>query len=61
MPVLEAMTELADLYLHPGIERFEYSDSNSKVQYIGALHPASPMLPGGFSPKSLEIGSSDLS
>jgi MGT family glycosyltransferase len=36
-PILEAMTELADLYLHPGIESFEYPDSNSKVQYIGAL------------------------
>ena len=41
-PALEAMTELADLYLHPGIESFEYPDSNSKVQYIGAL----PMLAG---------------
>jgi len=36
-PILEAMTELADLYLHPGIESFEYADSNSKVEYIGAL------------------------
>jgi MGT family glycosyltransferase len=36
-PILEAMTELPDLYLHPGIESFEYPDSNSKVQYIGAL------------------------
>src|SRR5580693_1896775 len=36
-PVLEAMTELPDLYLHPGIESFEYPDSNSKVRYIGAL------------------------
>src|SRR5258707_10772448 len=46
-PVLEAMTELADLYLHPGIESFEYPDSNSKVQYIGALPtPAGqPKLP----------------
>jgi MGT family glycosyltransferase len=36
-PILEAMTELPDLYLHPGIESFEYPDSNSKVHYIGAL------------------------
>jgi MGT family glycosyltransferase len=36
-PILEAMTELPDLYLHPGIESFEYPGSNSKVQYIGAL------------------------
>jgi MGT family glycosyltransferase len=36
-PILEAMTELPDLYLHPGIESFEYPDSNSKVRYIGAL------------------------
>jgi len=46
-PVLEAMTALPDLYLHPGIESFEYPDSNSKVQYIGALPtPAGqPALP----------------
>jgi MGT family glycosyltransferase len=46
-PVLEAMTELPDLYLHPGIASFEYPDSNSKVKYIGAL-PApvgQPKLP----------------
>ena len=36
-PILEAMTQLPDLYLHPGIESFEYPGSNSKVQYIGAL------------------------
>jgi MGT family glycosyltransferase len=36
-PILEAMTRLPDLYLHPGIESFEYPDSNSKVRYIGAL------------------------
>jgi UDP:flavonoid glycosyltransferase YjiC (YdhE family) len=36
-PVLEAMTLLPDLYLHPGIESFEYPDSSSKVRYIGAL------------------------
>lgn len=46
-PILEAMTELSDLYLHPGIESFEYPDSKSKVQYIGALPtPAGqPKLP----------------
>jgi MGT family glycosyltransferase len=46
-PVLEAMTELPDLYLHPGIASFEYPDSNSKVKYIGALPtPAGqPKLP----------------
>jgi UDP:flavonoid glycosyltransferase YjiC (YdhE family) len=46
-PILEAMTELPDLYLHPGIESFEYPDPNSKVRYIGAL-PAligQPALP----------------
>jgi MGT family glycosyltransferase len=46
-PILEAMTELPDLYLHPGIESFEYPDPNSKVRYIGAL-PAlagQPKLP----------------
>jgi UDP:flavonoid glycosyltransferase YjiC (YdhE family) len=31
------MTELPDLYLHPGIESFEYPDSNSKVRFVGAL------------------------
>jgi UDP:flavonoid glycosyltransferase YjiC (YdhE family) len=46
-PILEAMTELPDLYLHPGIESFEYPDPNSKVQFIGALPtPAGqPTLP----------------
>jgi MGT family glycosyltransferase len=46
-PILEAMTELPDLYLHPGIESFEYPDANSKVQYIGALPTAAgqPTLP----------------
>jgi MGT family glycosyltransferase len=46
-PILEAMTALPDLYLHPGIESFEYPDSSSKVQYIGALPaPAGqPTLP----------------
>jgi MGT family glycosyltransferase len=36
-PILEAMTELPDLYLHPGIESFEYPDPGSTVEYIGAL------------------------
>jgi MGT family glycosyltransferase len=36
-PILEAITELPDLYLHPGIESFEYPDSNSKVRFVGAL------------------------
>jgi MGT family glycosyltransferase len=46
-PILEAMTELPDLYLHPGIESFEYPDSKSKVRYIGGLPtPAGqPKLP----------------
>jgi MGT family glycosyltransferase len=46
-PILEAMTELPDLYLHPGIESFEYPDPNSKVEYIGGLPmPAGqPSLP----------------
>ena len=46
-PILEAMTKLPDLYLHSGIESFEYPDSNSKVRYIGALPtPAGqPTLP----------------
>jgi UDP:flavonoid glycosyltransferase YjiC (YdhE family) len=46
-PILEAMTELPDLYLHPGIESFEYPDPHSKVQYLGALPtPAGqPTLP----------------
>src|SRR5882757_702095 len=46
-PALEAMTELPDLYLHAGIESFEYPGAKSKVQYIGAL-PApvgQPKLP----------------
>ena len=46
-PILEAMSALPDLYLHPGIESFEYADPSSKVQYIGALPiPAGqPTLP----------------
>ena len=31
------MTAMPDLYLHPGIESFEYPVLNSNVQYIGAL------------------------
>jgi UDP:flavonoid glycosyltransferase YjiC (YdhE family) len=47
-PILEALTQLSDLYLHPGIESFEYPRRNSKVRYIGALPtPAGqPKLPG---------------
>jgi MGT family glycosyltransferase len=46
-PILEAMTAMPDLYLHPGIESFEYPALNSNVQYIGALPtPAGqPTLP----------------
>jgi UDP:flavonoid glycosyltransferase YjiC (YdhE family) len=47
-PILEAMTKLPDLYLHPGIESFEYPDPSSKVHYIGALPPlagSQPKLP----------------
>ena len=46
-PILEAMTVLPDLYLHPGIESFEYPYADSKVQYIGALPPPAgqPKLP----------------
>jgi UDP:flavonoid glycosyltransferase YjiC (YdhE family) len=48
-PILEAMTALPDLYLPPCIESFEYPDSNSKVQYIGALprRLANPRRPSG--------------
>ena len=46
-PILEALTVLSDLYLHPGIESFEYPAQDSKVKYIGALPtPAGqPILP----------------
>ncbi len=46
-PILEAMTAMPDLYLHAGIESFEYPGLDSKVQYIGALpSPAGqPTLP----------------
>ncbi len=39
-PALESMALLPDVYLHPGIESFEYPDSTSAfshVQYIGRL------------------------
>jgi MGT family glycosyltransferase len=42
-PVLESMSALPDLYLHPGIESFQYGAhlSSSPVRYIGQL-PAPP-------------------
>lgn len=39
-PALESMSLLPDLYVHPGIESFEYPNSDgpiSKVRYIGPL------------------------
>ena len=39
-PVMETVSVLSDLYLHPGIESFEYpdtDDSSSKVHFIGPL------------------------
>jgi UDP:flavonoid glycosyltransferase YjiC (YdhE family) len=36
-PALESMSLLPDLYLHPGIESFEYPDESSTVRYIGSL------------------------
>ncbi|HEX3438506.1 MAG TPA: glycosyltransferase [Pseudacidobacterium sp.] len=47
-PVLEAMSTLPDLYLHPGIESFQYSavsHSSSPVRYIGPL----PLPPAQYS------------
>jgi len=49
-PPLESMSVLPDLYLHPGIESFQYSDdssSSSRVHYIGLLPmpPGQPALP----------------
>jgi UDP:flavonoid glycosyltransferase YjiC (YdhE family) len=41
-PVLECMSTLPDLYLHPGIQRLQYpghSVSSSKVRYIGNISP----------------------
>jgi UDP:flavonoid glycosyltransferase YjiC (YdhE family) len=42
-PVLECMSTLPDLYLHPSIQRLQYpghSSSSSKVRYIGNIPPA---------------------
>jgi len=44
-PVLEAMSLLPDLYIHPGVESFEYPDSSSAVRYIGRLP-----IPAGQAP-----------
>jgi MGT family glycosyltransferase len=47
-PVLESMSTLPDLYLHPGIESFQYaapSPTSSPVRYIGQL----PLPPGQHS------------
>jgi UDP:flavonoid glycosyltransferase YjiC (YdhE family) len=47
-PVLESMSTLPDLYLHPGIESFQYRahlSSSSPVHYIGRL----PLPPGPYS------------
>src|SRR5215469_9801789 len=48
-PILESMSTLPDLYLHPGIEGFQYthSSSASPVHYIGRLPlpPAPHLLP----------------
>lgn len=44
-PAMEAMSNLPDLYLHPGVQSFEYpeqSPSSSPVEYIGPL----PLPPG---------------
>jgi UDP:flavonoid glycosyltransferase YjiC (YdhE family) len=41
-PVLECMSTLPDLYLHPSIQRLQYpghSSSSSKVRYIGNIPP----------------------
>ena len=47
-PVLESMSTLPDLYLHAGIESFQYvahSSTSSPVHYIGRL----PLPPGPYS------------
>jgi UDP:flavonoid glycosyltransferase YjiC (YdhE family) len=46
-PLLEAVSTLPDLYLHPGIRSFQYSrgSSSSRVRYIGPL----PLPPGQYS------------
>jgi MGT family glycosyltransferase len=36
-PVLETMSILPDLYIHPGIKSFEYPNFSSAVHYIGRL------------------------
>jgi UDP:flavonoid glycosyltransferase YjiC (YdhE family) len=50
-PLLESMSTLPDLYLHPGIAGFQYgtnSSPESPVHYIGRLHlpPGPHSLPG---------------
>ncbi|MBB5065903.1 glycosyltransferase [Granulicella mallensis] len=47
-PVMESLSSLSDLYLHPGIESFEYPDTDgavSKVRYIGPLPLAAGQAP----------------
>jgi UDP:flavonoid glycosyltransferase YjiC (YdhE family) len=47
-PVLESMSTLPDLYLHPSIQRLQYpghSSSSSKVRYIGNIPPAPGQYP----------------
>jgi UDP:flavonoid glycosyltransferase YjiC (YdhE family) len=47
-PILESMSTLPDIYLHPGIESFQYashSSTSSPVHYIGRL----PLPPGQHS------------
>jgi hypothetical protein len=47
-PVLECMSTLPDLYLHPSIQSLQYpghSVSSSKVRYIGHIPPAPGQYP----------------
>lgn len=49
-PILESMSRMADVYLHPGISSFEYpgfENANSKIHYIGSLPlpPSNTPLP----------------
>ena len=47
-PVLESISTLPDLYLHPGIESFQYaahSSTSLPIHYIGRL----PLPPGPHS------------
>jgi UDP:flavonoid glycosyltransferase YjiC (YdhE family) len=44
-PALESLSTLADLYVHPGIESFEYPNNSSKVHYIGQLPLAKGQTP----------------